>query len=218
MKRICYISDTHGLHKQLIIPENVDILIHSGDVSMRGSEKEIIDFLIWFDKLPVKNKIFIAGNHDWFFEKTSKYIINDLLSYYPTVTYLNDYGCEVDGIKIWGSPISPWFHSWAFNRYRGDDIKKHWDMIHEETDILITHGPPLGYGDYVIRDGVNVGCEDLKNVIWKNSNIKINCFGHIHQGYGIYKDGDKTFINASVLNEDYHLVNEPIIIEYDKLT
>ena len=151
------ISDTHGQHKNLTLPKG-DVIIHAGDISQRGKESEIIDFLNWFKDLDFKYKIFIAGNHDFFFEKTSE---NDIQKIIPeNIIYLCDSGVEVEHIKIWGSPITPWFYDWAFNRPRGAQIAHHWQLIPLDTDILITHGPAFGKLDKTTR-GENVGCEDL---------------------------------------------------------
>ena len=61
--------------------------------------------------------------------------------------YLEDSSCEVLGYKIWGSPWTPWFCDWGFNARRGEESKSHWDKIPNDTDIILTHGPPLGFGD-----------------------------------------------------------------------
>ena len=66
MKIVC-ISDTHGLHDKIVLPEG-DMIIHAGDCTNFGSTAQVIEFLEWFSKLAYKYKIFIAGNHDWFFE------------------------------------------------------------------------------------------------------------------------------------------------------
>lgn len=136
--RIIAIADTHGRHSDLIIPPG-DVLIHAGDMSMKGTEQEMINFIQWFSQQDFKHKIFIAGNHDFYFEKTPVEEINKLIP--PAVIYLNDAAVEIDGTRFWGSPITPWFFNWAFNRHRGEDIRKHWDLVPNDTDILITHGP-----------------------------------------------------------------------------
>ena len=222
--KIIFISDTHNQHN--LIPTHyldntdgsVDTIIHAGDVSSRGTEDEIKVFLNWFSKLPFKNKIFIPGNHDWFFERVSKHIIDYTMSKYPEVVLLNDSGIEIDGIKIWGSAITPYFGGWAFNRV-GEEIKKHWDMIPEDTNILITHGGPLGIGyNNVTLEGQDVGCPYLAIKITELSDLKIFCQGHIHEGYGSYQiDNGPLFLNASVLNRRYKMCNKPIIVDYNKL-
>ena len=206
--KIIAISDTHGQHKDLQLPEG-DILLHAGDVSKRGSRAEIMDFLFWFSEQPHKYRIFIAGNHDFYFEKTGKEQINSDMP--KNVVYLNDSGTEIEGIKIWGSPIQPWFYDWAFNRQRGPDIKKHWDLIPNDTDILLTHGPAYGILDLTM-DGRAVGCEDLLKKI-QDIKPKYHICGHIHEAYGQERAGETNFINASVLNLDYKLVNKAFVFE-----
>jgi Icc-related predicted phosphoesterase len=206
--KVIAISDTHSYHDQLVLPEG-DMLIHAGDVSKRGDEPEILHFLEWLDNQPFTHKIFIAGNHDFFFEGKSKsYIASKIPS---SITYLNDSGITIEGINIWGSPVQPWFYDWAFNRKRGSDILKHWDLIPKDTNILITHGPVAGILDKTVY-GSSVGCEDLKNTVKR---IKPQFFicGHIHEGYGIEKQSSTTYINASVVNVKYQVVNPPIEFE-----
>lgn len=224
---ITFISDTHGKHKKLNL-KGGDLIIFSGDLSSVGYSHEIKDFLKWFSKTPYFYKVFISGNHDFYFDHSrtpytqkgidrfgkphySEENINQMLSDFPNITYLNDSGCDFEGIKIWGSPITPWFHDWAFNRTRGKDIKKHWDLIPEDIDILITHGPPHGILDFVDRAMEPQGCEDLWNRVLEVKPL-IHCFGHIHEGYGSKEFHGINFINSSILNERNEFQNAPINI------
>ncbi len=209
--KITLISDTHSKHHQLTLPKG-DMLIHAGDVSSRGSVQEVESFLNWFSKQDFKYKIFIAGNHDFFFERANEQTVQALIP--ENVIYLNDSGIEIEGIKIWGSPIQPAFFDWAFNRERGTDIKKHWDLIPNNTDILITHGPPFDILDQTIQ-GDKVGCEELLKCVLEIK-PKLHIFGHIHEAHGdVQKYGIK-FINASVLNVRYQVTNLPVIVDFDK--
>lgn len=207
--KFIFISDTHNQHRDLMLPAG-DVLIHAGDVSGLGTEKEVLDFIHWFQSLNYKYKIFIAGNHDHYFEKTSITEIDSLIP--KEIIYLNDSGTEINGLKIWGSPVQPWFFDWAFNRQRGEAIKKHWDLIPEDTDVLITHGPPYGVLDETFK-GQLVGCEDLLEKI-QQTKIKYHIFGHIHEAYGMLEKNGVTYINASVLNFKYKLMNAPICIDF----
>ncbi|WP_329806314.1 metallophosphatase domain-containing protein [Flavobacterium facile] len=202
------ISDTHGQHKNLTLPKG-DVIIHAGDISQRGKESEILDFLNWFKDLDFKYKIFIAGNHDFFFEETSDKDIQKIIP--ENIIYLCDSGVEVEYFKIWGSPITPWFYDWAFNRPRGAQIAHHWQLIPLDTDILITHGPAFGILDKTTR-GENVGCEDLLHTI-ESIQPKVHICGHIHEGYGQTTSSKTKFINASVLDKKYGLTNPPITFE-----
>lgn len=198
------ISDTHNQHEKLILPE-ADVIIHAGDVTGRGTPDEVFAFLKWFGQLDFQYRIFIAGNHDWFFEDLED-------PNFEGVIYLNDTGVKIDNINIWGSPIQPKFDNWAFNRNRGEQINKHWQLIPVSTDLLITHGPPFGYLDMNAKMQ-RVGCVDLLKRI-AEVKPKVHVFGHIHEDYGVKKnDQDTQFINASVLNENYINSNQPITFE-----
>lgn len=199
------ISDTHGMHRHLHVPD-ADVLIHAGDFCMRGDLQEAVCFLKWFSALPHRYKIFIAGNHDFCFEKASSEELKNLIP--ENLIYLNDSGVCIEGLNIWGSPVQPWFFNWAFNRQRGADIKKHWDLIPTNTDILIVHGPAEGILDKVYN-GEQVGCKDLKEAI-KRVQPKAFICGHIHEAYGVEQLDGATFINASNLNRRYQMVNAPI--------
>ncbi len=206
--KVVAISDTHGFHNQLQLPEG-DMLIHAGDVSKRGEEHEVVEFLEWFKNQPFTHKIFIAGNHDFFFEGRAKSYIATKIP--DNVIYLNDSGVTIEGIHIWGSPVQPWFYDWAFNRKRGYEILKHWELIPKETDILITHGPVAGILDKTVY-GNSVGCEDLRQVV-KRIKPKFFICGHIHEAYGIEETISTTYINASVLNVKYQMMNAPVVFE-----
>ena len=206
MTELILISDTHCLHKDLHLPAG-DILIHAGDFSSRGREHEIVDFLNWFSSQPHQYKILIAGNHDFLAERNPK-AFRSLIP--KNVIYLEDSGTEIQGIKFWGSPITPWFYDWAFNRRRGAEIKSYWDLIPNDTEVLITHGPPFGFGDLTFHQD-QVGCRDLLEAV-KAIKPKLHIFGHIHEAYEISKTDNIIFVNASNTNLQYQLVNPAIKI------
>jgi Icc-related predicted phosphoesterase len=217
MKRITLISDTHQKHG-LITNDLIggDIIIHGGDIMTSGYHAtEVKYFLEWFNKLNYTHKIFIAGNHDRLFENEPEKV-KEMLSEYPDITYLEDSFVIIDGIKIYGTPWQPEFYNWAFNLKRdGVDIIEKWNMIPEDTDILITHGPPNNILDYVAQSRFHAGCSMLRKKIFEIK-PKLNCFGHIHQGYGFSSFDDISFVNASVLNEDYAYSNNPVDLIFDK--
>ena len=202
------LSDTHCRHKEIRLPKG-DVLLHAGDFTYKGHKAEALDFLKWFADQPFKHKIFIAGNHEFYFEKASAEEIKHLLP--AGVVYLNDNGININGINIWGSPVTPWFHDWAFNRKRGAAINKHWKLIPPETDVLLTHGPPYGILDSVINDN-QIGCRHLLQRV-KIIKPKVHVFGHIHESYGSVVEGGTKFINASIVNESFERANKPTLFE-----
>jgi Icc-related predicted phosphoesterase len=202
------ISDTHSRHHSIRLPKG-DVLIHAGDVSYRGKKDEVVDFIGWFQKQKFQHKIFIAGNHDFYLEKIKPQELEKLIP--QDIIYLNDSGVKLDKVNIWGSPVTPWFHDWAFNRHRGERIRKHWELIPANTDLLITHGPVYGFLDMVVNEE-HVGCQDLlRRVLIVQP--KVHVFGHIHESYGSIKRSGIRFINASLLNERYELTNKPIVFD-----
>lgn len=207
--RLVFISDTHGLHHQLKLPYG-DVLFHCGDFSRRGRLEECTDFLNWYGSQAHPHKVLIAGNHDFLAEQNSV-LFESLIP--ENVHYLNDSGCEINGIKIWGSPIQPWFFDWAFNRQRGAEIRKHWDLIPEGTDILLTHGPAYGILDEVARDKRPVGCRDLLKRV-RDLQVKIHACGHIHEAYGDLSIDGIRYLNASILDEAYDVRNAPIVVDF----
>lgn len=211
MKIIC-ISDTHGKHKQVPLPDG-DILIHAGDISGRGEIWQVESFLQWFSAQPHTHKIFIAGNHDFLAERNAV-LFKELIP--DNIIYLNDSGIEIEGIKIWGSPVSPWFYDWAFNRSRGEEISKHWDLVPNDTDILITHGPVHGILDLTF-DGQMVGCEELNKRIWEIQ-PRLHVCGHIHEAYGVTDTKGITFINASILDLEYQVAHSPVVIDWESMS
>jgi Icc-related predicted phosphoesterase len=210
--KLVLISDTHGLHDKITVPDG-ELLIHAGDMSMMGKVEEIVKFATWFAKLPHERKIIIAGNHDFLFEKTPSMAETIIRS--TNAVYLNDSGYTYGGYKIWGSPVQPWFYDWAFNRQRGAEIKKHWDMIPNDTDILVTHGPPRGIGDQAEPEKHSkcLGCDDLYETIEKRLDLNLHVFGHIHGGAGIHQFGNMKYVNASVLNEQYQPNGKQFVVE-----
>lgn len=207
--KLTFFSDTHKKHDRLIF-NGGDVLLFAGDLTSRGSLADVEKFAQFVGELNYKYKLIIAGNHDFCFENKDRMDAEKILQDHGLI-YLNDSGFEVDKIKFWGSPIQPWFHDWAFNRKRGKDILAHWNLIPNDIDVLITHGPPHGVLDKCFH-GERVGCEELMKTV-KKIRPKIHAFGHIHEEYGTMKIDETLFVNACNLNETYQVVNQPIDIE-----
>lgn len=205
-----------GYNHSVFLPNDIDLLIHAGDLSLHGTEYEVRQFLEWFSSIRAKHKVLIAGNHDFLFER-QRTIARELLEQHKDIIYLESSMVEIEGIKIYGEPRQPWFHSWAFNVQRGPDIKRYWDAVPDDADILVTHGPPYGILDMTIR-GENVGCKDLLYRIQELSKLKLVVFGHIHENAGYELINGVHYVNASVLNVRYQLQNRPqaFIIDKDK--
>ena len=209
--RVIAISDTHNCHSELVLPDG-DVLVHSGDATNLGKIHEVAAFAQWMGKQPFAHKIFVAGNHDFLFERHGPLARGVIES--AGIIYLQDQEKVIDGVKFYGSPWQPRFYDWAFNLDRGPLLAKVWDRIPEDTDVLITHGPPAGILDVAFNDDPRggVGCEDLLNRV----NVvkpKFHIFGHIHYSYGVKVIGDTTFINAASCGEGNNIANAPVVFE-----
>lgn len=206
--KIFAISDTHGLHEQLIIPDGIDMIIHAGDVSnYRDSDRnsnEVALFLNWYESLDIKHKILIAGNHDTSIERR---IMNP--RDFKSITYLEHESAEIDGIRFFGSPYTPTFNDWSFMKARHNMFEL-WEAIPQNTDVLITHGGPWGILDLSINHKNEyevVGDKSLgKRVLIVNPMYHI--FGHIHNCEEIKNAGTRTignrpttYINASCVTD-----------------
>ena len=214
MPKIVCLSDTHNCNEQIEVPGG-DILIHSGDATTIGSFEQVKAFNYWFAALPHRHKIFVAGNHDWLFEKKNE-SARALLD--RSIVYLQDSSIEIEGLKIYGSPWQPRFFDWAFNLNRGYELAEKWALIPGDIDILITHGPPNGILDLVPRRDwhENTGCEELRKRVEEiatHGKLKLHVFGHIHCGYGTHEEFGVKFVNASNCDEQYNPTQPPIVVD-----
>ena len=215
IETLCHIAGVvNGSIGGVFLPAEIDILIHSGDMSMYGNEEEIESFLNWYSSINARYKILIAGNHDWLFDR-QRGIARELIERYPDVIYLESSEIVIEGVKIYGEPRQPWFHSWAFNEERGERIKRYWDAVPDDVDILVTHGPPFGILDMTMS-GENVGCRDLLYRLQELPKLKLVVFGHIHEHAGYEYINGVHYVNASVLNVRYQLQNRPQEFFIDK--
>ncbi|ELT98044.1 hypothetical protein CAPTEDRAFT_3300 [Capitella teleta] len=240
--RFVCMSDTHSQTAKLptnFIPDG-DVFLHAGDFTKVGRPGEVVDFNAFLKTLPHKHKIVIAGNHDLTFDPTfldpgqkredlercfrvkpnsvdeflKKRNITSMKQVLKDGVYLEDSETSVHGVRIYGSPWQPEFCDWGFNLDRGQPCLDKWNKIPEGIDVLMTHGPPIGYGDLCVSDQ-RAGCVELLTSIQKRIKPKFHIFGHIHEGYGAWSDGTTSYINASTCNLRYLPVNPPIIFDVD---
>lgn len=209
--RILHISDTHTYHNLLKIPSDIDMIIHSGDCSNPrdpyNNEPEVRNFISWYKELPVKNKIYVAGNHDTSIEKRliTKKDFQD-----AGIIYLENESIMIEGIRFFGSPHTPQFGQWAFMKDR-TKLDRFWKKaIPEIVDVIITHGPPKGILDKSYNRNHNMehcGDKSLFNRILEIQPAYV-LFGHIHNCDDIINAGlmklsicDTWFSNGSVVTD-----------------
>lgn len=225
--RITAIGCLHGYYPQL---DGGDLLIVTGDLTAKNLMPEYSKFFSWISKQKYKKAIYIAGNHDGWIQKSIN--SREKNEAYPgflrencELECLSDSGTEFEGLNIWGSPWSLTFDEinpkcGAFTG-KEKDLQKKWDMIPEDTDILITHTPPNGILD-AVQDShrgkiLNCGSVGLRNMILDRKrlpNLKLHVFSHIHEWGG--KDlnlTDLKLVNCSIMNEHYKSVYKPFTFE-----
>lgn len=239
--KIAVASDIHGKYRDIEYP-SADLLIFAGDLlpdyawGRKGvyfQLNSLQDFNEHIKDLKLngiyKEIIVIAGNHDWCFEyenSQSRSILKDAI-------YIQDESCEIEGIKIYGSPWTPWFYDWAFNfpDHNASFFKaKHraelcWSNIPNDTQILITHGPPYGILDKTkprkIRDRIypskKVGCPFLEQRLRQLAQLKLHIFGHIHPSRGQKKIGRTLYVNASICGDKHEPINSIQTIDWSSL-
>ncbi len=211
MKLVC-ISDTHGDHRQVTLPDG-DVLVHAGDITAHGTSRDLDDFLDWFGAQPHRHRIFIAGNHDSYLEASPE--AAQARAKAAGVVWLNDSGIRLNGISFWGSPITLRFHDWSFMRDPGEDIDKHWRLIPQDTDVLLTHGPPFGILDAVDRaNGLkeHTGCGSL---LARTQEVRprLHLFGHIHEGRGESTCNGVRYLNVSSMDKQYRIRHQPVVVD-----
>ena len=211
------ISDTHGHHRQVIIPEGTECIIHSGDSTnwhdWLRNQPEFEDFLDWFTNIDVKYKVLIPGNHDAWALK--KYNVDKVKE---RGIIFNEHGYEsVNDRLMFLSAYTPTFGNWHFMKDR-QKLSRYWEELIEGIDVLVTHGPPKGILDIARKyygkkeEGRYYGevmefCGD--NALFKHVNRvnpKVHTFGHIHNNDDIINYGSRTisgldtiFYNASMV-------------------
>jgi Icc-related predicted phosphoesterase len=220
------IADLHGFFPEL---EGGDLLIVAGDITASDTVPQLKAFFDWFEVQKYRKKVLIGGNHDNFLANslstsTAKKLGLDGMDLGQNeYEYLLDSGTEFEGLKIWGSPWTPWFYGVhpkckAFMVSEAE-LDKKFTLIPANTDILVTHGPPFGCLDKNV-EGTHCGSTSLADRIFE-LNFKLHVFGHIHEAYGQCAEGymiegekETAFgglhVNCSYVNYHYKPVNKPV--------
>lgn len=193
---VWHISDTHGLHEHLQVPEDVALVIHSGDATNskdpQSNYQEMQRFIDWFAGLPVPHKVFIPGNHE---TSLGAGVFRRSRFQKAGITLIIDTEVTIEGLRVWGSPWTPQYgEGWAFMADRGA-FQKRWARIPEGLDVLVTHGPPFGILDatYTKTGGTAlVGCRALqKRLRAMQVPPKVHLFGHVHNTKDILNTGER---------------------------
>ena len=227
--KLIAISDLHGSLPK--IEDKADIMIIAGDISplyIQGRKSDMTnwlknEFIDWINSLNVETVYLIAGNHDFVFNHCSEMLPLELrmLSNSKLVYLCNEeakyYDSEGNEWKIFGTPYCHKFGNWAFMK-DDDTLEELYKDIPRNIDILISHDAPYGCSDICFenvywRGEKHIGCVPLRDIILERS-PKMVFHGHLHSSnHEIEMLGKSKVINCSLLNENYELVYEPLVIE-----
>lgn len=210
---IYHISDTHQQEKSLIIPDvkSIDVMVHTGDATNHRNplfnEEEFYKFIDWYKRIYVEHKIYVAGNHSSFIYHNKKEARKALER--ENIIYLDKEEVTIDGVKFYGDPTSPNFGNWFYMADRSK-MWKHWALVPDDVNVLLTHTPPKGVLDLSYnRDGYLefCGCMSLYKKCQELGLLKAVCYGHIHDSrqiqtnHGVYiKDGIQ-YSNAACVTD-----------------
>lgn len=206
--RIVAVADTHTFEADLGQVPDGDVFVHAGDLLRGGTLDELGPVADWIQRLPHRHKVVVAGNHDWCFVNDRDAACERL----GEVIYLQDAGITIDGVRFWGSPWQPEYNDWAFNLPRGPALAEKWSKIPEGLDVLITHGPPRGFGDAGPTEH-RAGCKDLLERV-RQVRPRVHLFGHIHQDGGMWLDGSTRFFNVTT----WECERAPTVFDVDPST
>lgn len=136
--------------------------------------------------------VLTGGNHDTHLAEFED-DVRDMLIRSNAPPLINE-SIELGGFKIYGSP-----HSIAYgdqwNAFAGVDseLRRAWEKIPADTDILASHSPPFG----ILDSGL--GSQSLLKAVL-NLKPKVHIFGHIHHVAGGSGQNEIFFINACTAN------------------
>lgn len=206
--RLALTSDTHSYLPE--IPSDVDAVIHAGDI---GPDRDPINWyrdVLYPWAVRVGVPIFATfGNHCFIGQRHAVPAGRP-----DNLSFIVDQAHTINGVKFWFSPWSNMFGSWA---YMVDEagLAARYAEIPEDTEVIVSHGPPKHYGDRILWDGViqNVGSVSLAERAAQLPLLRYIITGHIHEAHGHYLMGAVRVLNVSHVDEMYRPKHAPTIIE-----
>jgi Icc-related predicted phosphoesterase len=206
---IVIFGDTHELHREVEIPA-ADLLICCGDFTMFGKSLEAIrDFNAWLGELPHPRKVCVPGNHEFFLE--AEPARRSLIS---NATVLIDEEVTIEGLKIFGSPMTP-LYGGAFGKSSPEDRVRHWQHVPDDVNLLVTHGPPYGILDRSPGQQEHMGDRELAARVRELRSLRLHCFGHVHGAYGSLEQDGILFVNAALLSLAGDVERAPVALRIE---
>lgn len=203
--KICATSDTHGERSEL---PPCDLMIHAGDICTDGGRADWLRQLDWLARAPAKWIVLVPGNHDWITQVEPLWAAEEAVK--RGVRLLLGGWVEIDGLTVYGAPWCVPFGDWCHGIPNGTRSIL-WARARSQAptpDILVTHSPPFGRGDWV--KGEFVGCPYIRESadLW---NPTFHFFGHIHEGRGSGPHGH--WHNVSYLDGEMQPTGKPLLLD-----
>jgi len=204
------------------IPES-DLILVAGDICRDASPEVQLNYLTGDFNKWCKDQsgpvMCIAGNHD----HACELYPDDLFKEYDYYYMRDDsYHLNINGesVNVYGSPWSLKFGDYSF-QCGEKRMQMVCEMIPDNVDILLTHGPCYGIMDGAPRANKKGGFEHTGSHTLLNRVLevypKLHVFGHIHEGYGVRhwvdQIGEIAFVNAAHRNGDFTATHKPITVE-----
>ncbi|KAI1364489.1 ser/Thr protein phosphatase family protein [Xylaria arbuscula] len=205
---ILIISDSHGEGVETKPGHPVDVVIHCGDLTHGSTLREYRQTLQLLQELDAPLKLVIPGNHDFTLDPAAfRRIVSEAPEGITREEVCETYGDDGEARRLFeedtrikfleegtyrfdlenGASLTVYASPFTLSKDGGMAFQYHPANGHrfditQGTDIVMTHGPPLGLLDRG-GPGGRLGCPDLFAAVAR-ARPRMHCFGHVHGGWG----------------------------------
>jgi Icc-related predicted phosphoesterase len=211
--RVMVISDTHEHSLDGTTMPQVDVLLHTGDLTNFGEMEALRESVKMLGTIEAELKLVIAGNHDISLDATprvenmsdeeyAKYheaaleIMTGPSAKKAGITYVQEgtYTFTLSNgatLRVYASPYTAGSGGWAFPY---EPLEDRFNDAKQTNQTSIAKNPISSGVDIVMThgpphsildqvDGQNLGCPNLLHAVSRTRPL-MHCFGHIHEGHG----------------------------------
>ena len=104
------------------------------------------------------------------------------------------------------------FFDWTFMADEAK-LKEKYLRIAADTQVIVTHGPPHGYGD-LTNGRVRAGSTSLTARMRELTALRLVVTGHIHEAFGAYDAHGVHVYNVSMVDFGYRPCHEAVVIDW----
>jgi uncharacterized protein len=199
---ILHLTDIHGTEfyfdkiRQEIITS--DLIIHSGDITHFGREKEA-RYIVEIIKAYNKNLYAVPGNCDY--PGVEEYLVSENISLHRRVISFK--GITLAGLG--GSLPCPGTTPFEYSEMEaGGWLAELQVNIGTDTPfVFVSHQPPYGTLNDDVGSGTHVGSHEVEKFVL-NSHAIVCTTGHIHEGAGADTLAGCKIVNPGPFREGYY--------------